>query len=562
VVGSIQYTNDLDVHIALITAQSYAKERAEKYYTSSKTNHQIIREYIDLFGFMSKNPNAMDIMIEEARSILRTWGAAEPNFLLTNSKLTFQMTMIPEKTQYLTQGPDGQRKLREGPDIASYRGLKIINSRSFSMEEGAPPRDVLRRRVRVAEYYRIPYEEGVEDRSFAFYDESKDAWQKFTWQELERMAMVGEMREMDSSSADWDDEEEYYEKRVTKLPNYGCKDPVDVYLSDELFKHMTVGEIEGDWRRGFALEGTTGNLVLNPWYALHRFNVFNGTGRAGLQVPATELGGFVPGNVDQMRIRQGYMGGATGPPAVPHNFPAPGRRYYDRNNMGDHRFSVFDEYLRAFGYSGRKVTWKTDSAIQRIRAQHAAYSLNPSEDVAEQYANGTTPVPPADEGQYIADLQNVICNESMRGHPDYEHYSYKVARHNFHRFFIMYLSGKADHLPQKAREFFDNFNWQRFSGTFGAGRLGTEVFADLLARLYLVERSAFSNATPPTPGIVLRGNTFADRSTAINTRLEDTQKDRVELVIIRPNIEHNMLGIIMVSLFPCPLFAQALFSRI
>jgi hypothetical protein len=110
---------------------------------------------------------------EQAKAILRTWGAAEPNFLLTNSKLTFQMTMIPEKTQYLTQGPDGVRKLREGPNIGSYRGLKIINSRAFSMEEGAPPRDVLRRRVRVAEYYRIPYERNVEQKSFAFYDESK-----------------------------------------------------------------------------------------------------------------------------------------------------------------------------------------------------------------------------------------------------------------------------------------------------------------------------------------------------------------------------------------------------
>ena len=102
-VGCIQYTNDLDVHIALITAQSYAKERAEKFYMSGKTNHQIIREYIDLFGFMSKNVNAMDIMIEDAKAVLRTWGAAEPNFLLCNSKLTFQMTMTPEKTQYLTQ---------------------------------------------------------------------------------------------------------------------------------------------------------------------------------------------------------------------------------------------------------------------------------------------------------------------------------------------------------------------------------------------------------------------------------------------------------------------------
>ena len=125
-------------------------------------------------------------MIEEAKAVLRTWGAAEPNFLLTNSKLTFQMTMIPEKTQYLTMGPDGVRKLRDGPNISSYRGLKIINSRAFSMEEGAPPRDVLRRRVRVAEYYRIPYEENVEQKSFAFYDESKDAWQKFSWNDLFR----------------------------------------------------------------------------------------------------------------------------------------------------------------------------------------------------------------------------------------------------------------------------------------------------------------------------------------------------------------------------------------
>ncbi len=54
------------------------------------------------------------------------------------------------------------------------------------MEEGAPPRDVLRRRVRVAEYYRIPYEENVEKKTFGFYDESKDAWHKFTWHELYR----------------------------------------------------------------------------------------------------------------------------------------------------------------------------------------------------------------------------------------------------------------------------------------------------------------------------------------------------------------------------------------
>jgi hypothetical protein len=55
------------------------------------------------------------------------------------------MTMLPEKTEYLTHGSDGQKRLKTGPNIGSYRGLSIINSRSFSMEDGAPPRDVLRR---------------------------------------------------------------------------------------------------------------------------------------------------------------------------------------------------------------------------------------------------------------------------------------------------------------------------------------------------------------------------------------------------------------------------------
>lgn len=69
-----------------------------------------------------------------------------------------------------------------------YRGLNIIHSRSFSMEEGAPPRDVLRRRVRVAEYYRIPWENDNVGRSYGFYDESKDAWHKIKWKDLLKMA--------------------------------------------------------------------------------------------------------------------------------------------------------------------------------------------------------------------------------------------------------------------------------------------------------------------------------------------------------------------------------------
>jgi hypothetical protein len=355
-------------------------------------------------------------MIEEARAILRTWGAAEPNFLLTNSKLTFQMTMIPEKTQYLTQGPDGMRKLRDGPDIASYRGLKIINSRSFSMEEGAPPRDVLRRRVRVAEYYRIPYEAGVEEKSFSFYDESKDAWQKFTWHELFRMAQIGEIDEPQdgSNGADWDDGDEMYTKRATKLPNYGVNNTVvDYNIKKELYQHMTVGEIEGTWNDGFRLAGGDGNLVLNPWYALCEVNIVDG-GRA---VPTLRVlrggGGGGARDVDDLRLRKPHAAG----------HPSQGRDEVDMGKYSEFMFHRFPAILKAFGYDGNMdFTYKTDNAKNHMQAQ-----AQPAEPNMGQ------------EGGYTGELNQAICHGSFRGQPDYNAYTYQTARENFHRFLMMYL---------------------------------------------------------------------------------------------------------------------------
>ena len=128
----------------------------EKYYRDPHSLEEEMRDYVSMFGFMQKNVNGLDILIEDAKQLLRGWGGAEPNFLLLNSRLTFNMNMLPENTQYLTQGPDGQRKLAQGPDVKSYRGIRIIHSRAFSIEEGSPPRDLLRRRVRVAEFYLLP----------------------------------------------------------------------------------------------------------------------------------------------------------------------------------------------------------------------------------------------------------------------------------------------------------------------------------------------------------------------------------------------------------------------
>lgn len=52
-------TNDLDVHVALLSAPSYQKHMDEKYYDNQKTTAQCCRQYVDLFGMLQKVPNAL-----------------------------------------------------------------------------------------------------------------------------------------------------------------------------------------------------------------------------------------------------------------------------------------------------------------------------------------------------------------------------------------------------------------------------------------------------------------------------------------------------------------------
>ena len=156
VVGSIQKTNDLYVIMALVNARSYFRKVREKFYRDSHSLEDEIRDYVNTFGFLQKNVNGLDILIEDAKQLLRGWGGSEPNFLLINSRLTFQLQMSPERTSYVTQGSDGKRRLEEGPNLSSYRGIRIIHSHQFPLQDGEAPRDLLRRRVRVAEFYLIP----------------------------------------------------------------------------------------------------------------------------------------------------------------------------------------------------------------------------------------------------------------------------------------------------------------------------------------------------------------------------------------------------------------------
>ncbi len=190
-VGSIQLTNDLDVHIALLQAQSYEKIISEKYYGTERTLARTGKHYCDMFGIYNKIPNALDLLIEEARTKLKTWGSEPPTFLLCPSNLTLHLTMSPERTNYITNGPDGLKRLAQGPDLPSYRGLQIIHSQKFSLEAGREPRNVLRRKVRVAEYYWLPHDPAkTGDCVYEFYDQSSDSFKNFTKAELIRKSGV------------------------------------------------------------------------------------------------------------------------------------------------------------------------------------------------------------------------------------------------------------------------------------------------------------------------------------------------------------------------------------
>ena len=185
-VGSIQYTNDLDVHMALITSPNYERIEAEKYAYTDTDPVTTMRKYVDLFGMCQKNPNGLDIIIEDAKEVFKKWGASEPNFMLCNSKIGYQQNMTLEKTQYITNGVDGIKRLKAGPDLKSYRGLNVINSRHFSMEAGRQPRDLLNRRVRVAEHYKLNAMDPMtmDNTNVMLYDEGKDQMVAIPCEEL------------------------------------------------------------------------------------------------------------------------------------------------------------------------------------------------------------------------------------------------------------------------------------------------------------------------------------------------------------------------------------------
>lgn len=509
-VGCIQYTNDLDVHIALITAQSYAKERAEKYYMSGKTNHQLIREYIDLFGFMSKNVNAMDIMIEDAKAVLRTWGASEPNFLLCNSKLTFQMTMTPEKTQYLTQGPDGVRRLRNGPNITSYRGLNIIHSRSFSMEDGAPPRDVLRRRVRVAEYYRIPYEKDIEQKYFAFYDEAKDAWQKVSWKQLFSMANIGKMKDMDGNDAD-DDEDNGddgrdpsglpndYRTVLTRFPNLTNGQIVDFEIPIEVWNaHMTnnnenlhpfrrLMDAIKNQMKGNEEDSDDGDKEDDE--SQHDTHSSDGNAKKNAQKSKMH-----PGSEDKT-LSKYLLNPLMGIPSL------------------DDWMDMWIDFLNdAFPNALQK---NLQEELKQYEAEYKKWKATPG---------NTDPKP-------VKPTIRTVAKKFWDKEPQELH---EILNDKFHEYFKKFLLGRTrNQMPYGIARFLSYFNW---AGIHDKDSLLPDVSQKDIPSRSDVVNYLFELVYP---------NWHVPEHSKHVGHFIPVQPDKWELVVIRPNIEHNMLAIIM-----------------
>lgn len=241
-VGSIQYTNDLDCHIALITAPNYERTEVEKYAYNERDVYQTIKLYTEMYGIAQKNANGLDCVIEEAKQVFRKWGAKEPTFLLTNSRLGFQQNMTLERTQYLTNGIDGVRRLRDGPELSKYRGLSVINTRSFSLEAGRAPRDLLVRRVRVAEHYAVPPMSAGElaNCEIHLYDEGRDQMVPLKGDALFKASHI---------PADGGDPDQKWNEALAL---------------DQRFQSMNLPHLFGDW---YACAGTT-KTEFDAWKGL------------------------------------------------------------------------------------------------------------------------------------------------------------------------------------------------------------------------------------------------------------------------------------------------------
>ena len=108
-------------HGPTISLYDTTRRRRDEKYDAGLATSQNCPAYTDLFGFFSKNDNALDFLIEVAKNHLQTWGSKPPTFMLCNRNLTKGLTMNPEKTKYVTIGPMANRAGSRPRDVVIPR---------------------------------------------------------------------------------------------------------------------------------------------------------------------------------------------------------------------------------------------------------------------------------------------------------------------------------------------------------------------------------------------------------------------------------------------------------
>ena len=121
-----------------------------------------------------------------------------------------------------------------------YRGLSIVKSRAFSMEEGAAPRDVLRRRVRTSEFYFGKANTGPKPgggtnalTSVTLYDEASDNFMPLS---------VDKIQDAWRSQADLTDVWEHIPKNSSGIVT--SKDPTTWLLVRPNIEHWMLGTLQ------------------------------------------------------------------------------------------------------------------------------------------------------------------------------------------------------------------------------------------------------------------------------------------------------------------------------
>ena len=150
---SVQETANHDVVAALLTCRRYDHEWEKKHGMFTKSYPQIKRREVSNWAIVQKHTNGLDMIHEEYKQRLKRWNTT-PNMWIFPPRLCLYLTMVdPKTTEFYTAGPDGVRRLQQGPAaMTQFRGVNIYETRMFDVYEGDPPIDLLRREQSIGEY--------------------------------------------------------------------------------------------------------------------------------------------------------------------------------------------------------------------------------------------------------------------------------------------------------------------------------------------------------------------------------------------------------------------------